>query len=452
MRSHSQRLTAVLAGVAVLALAGCSSAQSGESDQTTLKVVYLIEGDASPLDAVMQQAKAEYEEANPEVTVDLQPLKSSADDYFTKLALMNRSEATAPDVIYEDSFQVKSDAAAGYLAPLDDRLAAWEDWGQFVDAAKAAGEGVDGNIYAVSLGTDTQGLWYNKDVFEAAGIPLPFEPESWDDLLDAAEKIKANVPDVYPWEIYAGIQLAEAGTMRGFQTFLSGTDDSLFNEETGKWVVNSQGFEDTLELISTVYGEGYSPEASIALDPALTQTVWGTWLPEGKVGMVVDGSWLPSGWADTGATPFPEWTEKIGWAAIPTQDGGGAGTTSMSGGWTVAMGSKTKHPDEAFDFITTLLSEQNALKFAVEGTQIAVRDDVAAEPDYTGANPTVPFFTDQVDVTHFRPATPDYPQISQQIAIATEAVVNGTSPADAAKAYDQAVIGIVGEDNTESGR
>ena len=32
---------------------------------------------------------------------------------------MNRSASTAPDVLYEDTFLIKSDAEAGYLAPLD---------------------------------------------------------------------------------------------------------------------------------------------------------------------------------------------------------------------------------------------------------------------------------------------------------------------------------------------
>ena len=469
MKSHSMRLAA-LAGVVLLSAVGCSSSAgsnssasgnptasnsttsgnpaAGAGDATSIKVVYLLEGANSPLDVVMKQAKAEYEKANAGVTVDLQPIKSSADDYFTKLALMNRTASTAPDVMYEDSFKVKSDAAAGFLAPLDDRLKSWADWSQYVDAAKGAGQGVDGSTYSVSLGTDTQGIWYNKEVFAKAGIAEPFAPKSWDDLLAAARKIKASVPGVYPWEIYSGIQLAEAGSVRGFQTLLSGTQDSLFDEKTHKWVVNSKGFEDTLNMIHTVYSEKLAPEASVALDPALTQTVEGTWLPKAKVGMVIDGSWLPSGWKET----FPDWSKKLGWAAIPTQAGTGAGATSMSGGWTVAMGSKTKQADKAFGFITTLLSQQNSLKYAIEGNQIAVRNDIAAEASYTGANPSVPFFTKQVAVTHFRPATPDYPQISQQIAIATDAVVNGTSPADAAKAYDKAVIGIVGQSNTESGR
>jgi multiple sugar transport system substrate-binding protein len=53
-----------------------------------------------------------------------------------------------------------------------------------------------------------------------------------------------------------------------------------------------------------------------------------------------------------------------------------------------------------------------------------------------------------VPITQYRPAYSVYPQISQQIQAATEAVVTGTSPAKAAAQYDQQVKGIAGKDVT----
>ena len=54
-------------------------------------------------------------------------------------------------------------------------------------------------------------------------------------------------------------------------------------------------------------------------------------------------------------------------------------------------------------------------------------------------------------VTNFRPATSDYGKISSEITIAMEAVMTGQqSPAEAAAAYDEAVVRIVGEENTTS--
>lgn len=455
MRNTRRTARAIMAAgtaLGLIALAGCSGA-SGDRDANTIRVVYNVPGDQSPLDDIMKQVKTEYEAANEGMTVELVPIESTQNDYFTKLALMNKSTATAPDVIYEDSYMVKPDSDAGYLAPLDDYVADWPDWAQVPEAARGAGTGEDGKIYGISMGTDTQAIWYNKEVLVEAGLPEDWQPKTWEDMLDAARAIKEQVPDVVPWTIYGGTQLGEAGSVRGFQTFLAGTGDSLYNPDTKKWVLGSQGFLDALTLVQTVYSEGLGPDASTAADPNLTNTVAQDWLPQGKVGFVIDGSWLPRNWIENGPTPLDGWAEKLGWAAIPTQRGDGAGITSMSGGWTIAMGANATDPDAAWDFIATLLSKENTTAYDIAASQIAVRDDVAADADYQNANPAVPFFTELVKVTNFRPSTSDYEQISYQISIATEAVITGqSSPEDAQAAYDAAVTGIVGEDNTEQAK
>ena len=57
-----------------------------------------------------------------------------------------------------------------------------------------------------------------------------------------------------------------------------------------------------------------------------------------------------------------------------------------------------------------------------------------------------------MDVTNFRPATSDYPQVSNEIMVAMEAVMTGQqTPEEAAAAYDEAVVGIVGDENTTQG-
>lgn len=117
----------------------------------------------------------------------------------------------------------------------------------------------------------------------------------------------------------------------------------------------------------------------------------------------------------------------------------------------VGPGQEHANPDLAFAFLTTALSKDNALSFDIDNSQIAVRSDVAADPSYTQANPSFAFFSKLVDVTHFRPATEDYSQISSAIQVAMEAVMTGqSSVADAAAAYDAAVVKIVGQENTEA--
>ncbi|MWB96981.1 extracellular solute-binding protein [Agromyces seonyuensis] len=441
-----------LIGVASLALGltGCSTGDSG-SDDGTIKVAYQKTSSFTAMDELMQQVKKEYEAEYTDRTVELIPIEAEQDQYFTKLALMNGSPDTAPDVIYEDTFQIRSDAGAGYLQPIDDYLTDWDGWDLYDDGAKQAGLGDDGKTYGISLGTDTRGLYYNKQIFEAAGLPTDWAPESWDDILDAARTIKASDPDVIPFNAYASNALGEATSMQGFEMLLYGTDDQLLDTDTNKWVTGSKGFLDSLAFYQTLADEELGPDPAQALDAGWGSKVSTELLPQGGLAIALDGSWLPSQWI-SGENEWPEWQDTMGFAAMPTQDGGGDGFTSMSGGWTLALGANAADPDAAFDFIAAALTPENALQYHQEAGQIAVRSDVAENQEYLDYNPSFEFFSSLVPYTHFRPATPDYSQISSNIPVATESVFTGqAAPEDAQAQYDEALVGIVGEENTQAG-
>ena len=445
-----RRMTfAAIAAVAGLTLAGCAG--PGD-DPNTIKVAYQKFGNFVQLDEHMKQVKEDFEAENEGVTVELVPIEAQQNDYFTKLALMNRSDATAPDVMYEDTFMIKSDVDAGYLAPLDEYLAEWEDWDQFFDNAKQAGEGDDGKIYGVSMGTDTRALWYNEKLFEQAGIPVPWEPKTWDDVLSAAETIKSKLPEVVPFNIYSGKPQGEAAAMQGFEMLLYGTEDTLYDEDEQKWVVGSQGFVDSLQFIADVYQGGLGPTPQQALDKNIGTKVVGEWLPNDQLAINLDGSWTSGTWLESGNVPWPEWDDVMGTAPMPTQNGQEPGAVSMSGGWTLAMGEKSKNKDLAWEFMAMALNKENSQAYDIAASQIAVRTDVSEDPAYIEANPSFEFFSSIVEYTHFRPATSDYSKISNEITVAMEAVMTGQqTPEEAAAEYDEAVIGIVGEDNTTKG-
>jgi len=445
---HRTRATLAFATVAVatVALVGCS-ADSGGDDQT-IKVVYQKTDAFVALDDLFKKVKPEFEKANPGITVSLEPIVADEADYGTKLALMQQSPDTAPDVFYEDTFKVRSDVDAGYLLNLDEYLADWSDWSQFNEGAKEAGRADDGSIYAVPLGTDTRGIWYSKSVLEEAGVPLPWEPKSWEEILDTARKVHAASPDKVAFNVYSGKPAGEGSVMQGFGMLMYGTDDVLYDTDEKKWVTGSQGFVDSLQFIDTLYSEGLAPAPDVALDGSMWQKLFGEWFPNGQIGGTIEGSWSPSFWMEGGQYEWPEYVDDIGVAAFPTQTGQGPGAVSLSGGWTLAVGADSGNPDAAFDFLSMALDKQNALDYNIANSQIAVRTDVAEDPAYLEANPFIGFFTDLVTYTHFRPATADYPQISAEIQAATEAVMTGQmTPEEAAAAYDEAVVGIVGEDN-----
>jgi multiple sugar transport system substrate-binding protein len=434
-------ISAIAVGVvAAAALTGCSSA--GGSSSKTIKIAYESYG-GKQMQNYMSRIAQQYDKKYPGYTAKLVPIQAAENDYYTKLALMNKSAATAPDVLYEDTFLIKSDAAAGYLAPLDGYVKKWSDWSQFPANARQAGEGADGKLYGIPMGTDTRALWYNKTVLQKAGITVPWQPKSWNDILDAAKKIKASEPGVIPFNIYSGKGTGEGSTMQGFEMLLYGTKNQLTTSD-GKWVAGSPGFKDSLQFIHDVYQGGLGPTAQQALDPNWSNQTPAL-LSQNKLGISLDGSWVSSNWGSAGVAPWKDWNSVMGEAKMPTQDGAAPGATSLSGGWTLALGSKSKNPTAAWNFISLALNKDNSLFYATSNQNIPVRTDVANDPAYVKSNPTNAFFADLVKITHFRPATSSYPAVSNNIQVAMESVMTGQqTAAEAQKAYDQALPQAVG--------
>ena len=436
-------------GLGLTACSGSSSGGKASDGNATIKVAYQQFGEGKVMANFLTGVKTEFEKANPGKKIQLLPLVASENDYYTKLALMLRSPRTTPDVVYEDTFLINADIKAGYLKPLDSYLAKWPAWSQFVDTAKGAAKASDGKTYGVPDGTDTRGLWYNKHVFAKAGLPANWQPKTWADVLTAARQIKSKVPGVTPFNIYASKAAGEGTSMQGFEMLLYGTPNQLYDAKSSKWVVGSKGFLDSLDMVKTVFGEKLTPSPQDATDANLSNTITQQWLPQDKIGIALDGSWMNNNWSSTGAKPWPQWSSVMGQAAMPTQNGEAPGKVSLSGGWTWAIANKSTNPDLAWKFITELQTQKNATKYTVDGTQIAVRKDVATDPTYLEANSKTPVFTDVVKVTQYRPAYPEYPQISNQIQVAMESVMTGQqTPEQAQQAYDKAVKGIVGPDKT----
>jgi multiple sugar transport system substrate-binding protein len=448
---------AALTATTALLVSGCGAGSSGGSAKS-IKVVYWQNLDSNNklhADFLASMVK-QFTKANPGTEVTLVPVTASENDYYTKIQLMMRSPATAPDLVYEDTFLINSDIASGYLKPLDAYLPKWSDWSKFAPASKNAVRGAsDGKTYGVPDGTDTRGIWYNKQLFAKAGISVPWQPKTWDDVLSAARKVKAKLPGVTPLNLYTGAAGGEASSMQGFEMLLYGTpagDRSLYDASQKKWVVGSKGFKDSLDFVHTVYSEKLGPPVEQALGANFGTTVGTELFPQGKLAMDIDGSWMPNNWGPTSSKPWSQWKSVIGTAAMPTQNGQAPGKVSMSGGWAWSIPAKAKNPDLAWKFLTTVQTKANHAKWNAINAGIAVRTDAASDPAYLNAVPTNKFFTDLVKYTHYRPGLPAYNQVSTAIQKAMESVTTGqASVGKAAATFDSDVKAAVGGDKTVEG-
>ncbi|WP_432176156.1 extracellular solute-binding protein [Streptomyces sp. Tue6028] len=428
--------------LAATTLTACGSGSGSDPDTVKISFKQSTDNSVRVMDTYLADMKKQFEKANPGKKVELVPIKAPDSEYYTKLQQMLRSPKTAPDLVYEDTFLINSDITSGYLKPLDPYLDKWSDWDQFIDTAKAAAKAQDGKTYGVPDGTDTRGLWFDKGIFKKAGLPEDWQPKTWDDVLSAARTIKNKVPGVTPLNVYTGKPAGEAATMQGFEMLLYGTGDGqsdpLYDSASKKWIASGQAFKDSLGFVETVYKEKLGLDVPDALDPNIQTRIRGELLPEGKLGINLDGSWLPQDWLKGAGHEWPEWSQKLGLAHMPTQHGQAPGKVSMSGGWTWSIPAKAANPDLAFKFIETMQTKANAQKWYIANSGIAVRKDVAADPAYVQAQPGIKFFTDLVASTHYRPAYPAYPKVSTAIQEAMESVTTGDSSVDkAASGYDE---------------
>ena len=111
------------------------------------------------------------------------------DDYFTKIqALWASGDAkTIPDVAF--LWPTPKYASEGVLENLDSYIEASgydlnDYWPGLLESAK-----YDGSVYGFPRDIEANVLYYNKDLFDAAGVSYPDDSWTWDDLQAAAEKL-----------------------------------------------------------------------------------------------------------------------------------------------------------------------------------------------------------------------------------------------------------------------
>lgn len=134
-----------------------------------------------------------FEAAYPDITIVGEP-NGGAGDHFqildTQLAASN-----APDII---QFGGNWPDYTQYLDPLNDYLGSQlviDTPETFDQAAFIPATDADGNLYAISLGTNTLVLAYNKTMIEAAGVDLPEYNMTWEEFLDYGRTLQAGLPD-----------------------------------------------------------------------------------------------------------------------------------------------------------------------------------------------------------------------------------------------------------------
>lgn len=424
---------------------------TSESKKTKITFTYRDDGAEQSKAPLYKWVTAAYEswDKKDEVELEIAPITASEGDYFTKVALQLGNAGTCPDLVCEDTFQLPNDVAAGYLTNLNDYLSNYEDWnnGKYYDSMKSMVT-VDDATYAIPYCTDTRGIWYNKEVFEKAGLldaNGEWQPKSWQDILAACEQIKEKCPDVIPFWCNSGKATGEATSMQTYEMLLYGTGERLLTED-GKWITKSQGIQDSLQFLNDIYTKGYGPSLSLVLNGQASNTCTREYLPQGKLGMCMDGIWVTGNWKENGPSPWDGYEDKVGLAAMPTSQGQEPGEITLSGGWALAIPEKADNKDVTFEFMKHMMSPEVYLQAILDQGNICTRTDTAEESEYV-AQPFFATATKFLETADFRPQNDQYSSVSTCIQSMVESVVSGTKIEDAMRQYNTDVVRTVGEEN-----
>lgn len=396
--------------------------------------INLVIGDGDTTQWFKNTVKA-YEVKYPERKVNIQIIGGTSNNYYTKLSLMLQSDSSI-DVIFQDSFMLKSSVDSNSLAPID--IAKWNQWNEFYPALQKAVT-INGKCYGVPVSTDSRGLYYNLDIFKKAGIKMPWNPKSWNDILDTARQIKKKVPDVFPMTLNVAAN-GEATSMQTFEMLLYGTKTNNNLMKDGKWIATSQSILDSLSFINTLFTERLTPRLGILLNPEYGPSIMPTQLaPKQKVGIILDGCWIQAYWEKK----YKKTAKEYKFIPMPTEFGQAPGHITMSGGWLLAISSKSSRKKQSLDFIEFALNKKNMIQFAIDVMNLATRKDVAASKQYPKSLDQATSF---LKFSHFRPENENYPMVSAQIQNAVESVATDqATPIGAMNIYASALERILGK-------
>lgn len=224
---------------------------------------------------------AVFEEKNPDIKIDVR--LTGFNDYFTQLATQIAG-GNPPDVFEMNMENFLAYMLRGATADLSELIA---DRSAYSEGTLAACSN-DGKLFAVPMSFSTVVLFYNKALFDQAGVSYPTDDWTWDDEQAAAEKIvAAGGEDV--WGIYQPI------TYNEFYKTAKQNGGSLLSGDQTAFTLNTP---ENLDVLSQMIDRVRVSKVMPTTEAMAGRGDWDLFT-EGKLAMLHTGIWA-----------FPTFTEK----------------------------------------------------------------------------------------------------------------------------------------------
>jgi len=353
----------------------------------------------------------DFMKLHPEIKINVRTVQFG--DMVNDLA---RGIATgnAPDITYIDNPEVALFASRDLLLDLTPYIEASE----MVNPADIfpgplSSVTYEGGIYGLPRGANTIALYYNADMFRAAGLDPDSPPQTWDELYETAKTLTDPEKNVY------GLAFSAVGTEEGtFQLlpWLQMTGGDYDN-------VNTAGAAEVLNLWKKILDERLaSPDTLIRGQYDSTAT-----FVSGNAAMAISGPW-----------ELPRMTSeaKFDYRAtlLPAPEVGATRASALGEGDNVIL-ANTDHPDEAFQVIEYFFSQMP--RVWNEFGMLPASKVTVESPN----NPEIyAVFEESMQYARNRGPHPEWPQISKAIQTAIQSTLTGQATAEDALATAQSQI------------
>jgi len=334
-------LMLVVLGIFVFAACGKKEATATSGGKKTLSFMIWDKNQEPGMSAI---AKA-FEEKNPGVEVKVQV--TGWDEYWTKLEAA-ATGGSLPDIFWMHSTRFYDYASNNILLEVGDTIG--DGYKNFPEDLVKLYE-FNGKNYAVPKDFDTIGIFYNKTLFDKAGIPYPDGTWNWEQFLDISKKLTKD--GVY------GIA-APMDAQQGYWNAIYQNGGSVINDKKSGYNLkeSQEGLQWWLDLSMK---EKVSPTQA-----QFSETDAYAMFMSGKVAMVSLGSWMVPGIEQN-----KEFAKNVGVTYLPK----GKVNASIYNGLGYSAAASTKYPEEVKAF----------LKFAAtEEANLLQAKYAAAIPAYNG--------------------------------------------------------------------
>lgn len=305
-----------------------------QTDEAAVEITYANFNASGGNEQTLEKMYEAFHEEYPNITVNIETI--GFDDYFTQMQT-RVAGGTAPDCYELNIENFAAYANKGVLAELTGI-----DVSGYNATALSAFQ-VDGKQYGVPGNFSNVVLIYNKDLFDQAGVDYPNDTWTWDDAMDACEKISALGDDIYG--IFQPI------TFNEFFKVAEQYGGGILNEDKTEFTINSaENIQAAEMMIQKVVDTNVQPTDS-------QMGGMGDWdlFESGRLGMIPTGIWAFGTFAD--ACDF-NWD-------ICVEPGGAKKATHFFSNALVVNGSSDKK-EAAATWINWLASSDAASKLRIE--------------------------------------------------------------------------------------